>query len=208
MTGLSKLKQEGINFYIMKKNYNFIAIILFAVFGLSIGFVSCNKETDKNKPAKSTATAEQLQTGFTTVDDALIGYMNEGGQFVGVTELQLENFIKGIEFISSAGNLVQYGVIQGVGDAGVMQYALLARATDGEAVAKMSIKLKLVGEKQFAITEGGCSCKSTDCSSEGCNASKFGECSCSDCDSPKGSVAGSCEKTSSRFSDLKIASLF
>lgn len=185
----------------MKKNSFNVFVILLSCLVALFSISSCKKESEKM--AVTTDTAADLKTTFSLIANSEIGYLNENNQFVGVTEVQLLDFIKGLEFVSENGTLSNYGVVQGTDDAGHIQYALLLKARDGDAYVNSRLNVSKIGDLQFAITNEGCSCKSTNCADDGCNASKIGDCSCSDC-----GAKGTCEKTSSRFDEARVRSLF
>ncbi len=186
----------------MKTKYLIYACIAFLTAGL-ISFYSCNKET--SNLAKTTATSEELHTLSMTIPSSVIGYIDSSGQFIAITEQQLESFFQQIDFISTNGTMNEYGVIQGYDSTtSTNLYSVIATATDGEYSVKMRFDLEDAGNNQFALFAGGCSCKSTKCGPWQCNVSEFGPCDCSPCTTDD----GVCEKTSSRFTRAQISSFF
>lgn len=186
----------------MKKQSIFNLLVI-SILGAFLMLSSCDKKSDIDQPAKSVLTPEELGTTFSTVNNALIGYEAEDGSFVNVSKLQLESFIKGLEFISDAGEINIYGVIQGEDAEGNMQYALMIKATDKDQYITSRLNLKKVDQLNFAITEGGCSCSFVGESHESCAPTKVGDCSCTNINNSK-----NIEKNSTRFSDAKIRTLF
>lgn len=187
----------------MKKNSFNVLVILLSCLVALFSISSCKKESEKM--AVTTATADDLKTTLSIIPNSEIGYLNENNQFVAVTELQLLKFIIGLEFVSENGKITEYGVVQDTDEAGNTHFALLVKAKDGEFKSNSIIQLNEVGNNQYAITQEGCSCKSSFCSDDGCVVDKLKTCACTPCD---GSYGVNCEKTHTTFTPYRVQSLF
>ena len=177
-------------------------------FTATLIFVACEKNNSVlgSNPIKETDKSSK-PLARQVLPSAVIGYLDSSNAYHAINTSQLEQFFKYSSFIGSNGVLSQHEVIS-VFDSSenVTKYYISAKAVEGAYNISIRFPLEDYGNNNFHLAGGadGCSCKSSGCSTWGCNVKDYGPCDCSPC----GVESASCEKTSSRFSLLEIASAF
>lgn len=173
-----------------------LAVCFFCSSGYSFGVL--NNSVEVATLNQNDYSSESEKAGAAAVPDAVIGYVNEDDEFVAISKQELETFFQNTDFISTEVKIEEYEVVEGEDAEGGSLFIVRASAKDGDYSIRMNFQLEPFGANQFALGTTGCKCKSTGCTTWGCNVSEFGPCSCSDC----GNDDGTCEKTSYRIASV------
>lgn len=189
----------------MKKIILSLSILAIAVTTI---IIACDKKNNVLRSSSNNGTPTSSKPfNRQVLPNAVIGYLDSSNFYHTINTSQLEQFFKYTNFLGTNGVLNQYDVIS-IFDStqNITKYYISANAVEGTYNISIRFPLEDNGNDNFYLSGGvdGCSCKSTGCVTWGCNVKDYGPCDCSPC----GSEDAQCEKTSSRFSLLEIASAF
>ncbi|RWX00520.1 hypothetical protein [Flavobacterium cerinum] len=164
---------------------NFIKALLGLVLFAGILY-ACSENSDE----KETIKLKSDMTPSPVIDNATIGYMNNG-TYVPISQALLVGYWKYKLNLPADTNFTNIHVIGGTSETGQLSYTVSGRSENG-TVSVTSV-LKPVGEPanaMYMMAGGTCSCETTACSWSGCDAQASGSsCYCTSC-------SGDCKKTS------------
>ena len=162
----------------------------------------------KQNEAQPSGNKTKAQVVARSSDSPLIGYENEDGDFVPVSDENLLEYYRSLGLLSDDGSLANVEVMQGTEADGTTFSYLSAHGVDGEYHSKIATLVTPYNGDPSMMVAGGttCTCKSKNCTGVwDCNSSlNNGLCSCSPCSGEN----ADCEKTSTTSSAAAVRQFF
>jgi len=164
------------------KKFTKIFLLLFVIAGI---VYACSENTEERSDVTLKANENP------TIAGATIGYNDDNGSYVVITQDQLTAYWKYKFDIAEDVNFIDFMVLGGTSDTGDQSVIIRGRSDDG--TINIASVLKPMGGSQngmYLMAGGTCKCETNTCSWSGCEASSSGgSCYCSSC-------SGDCKKTS------------
>lgn len=180
------------------------AVCLWAVALLAV--TACQREIEKrDNPAQNAAHKETPTSNIINKAAGGIGYLDEGNQFVPVSENALKAFFRHILHLPDDMGLQDHTLLEQY-DPGQQNYVYAIKMISADQTLRIGMEVQPYagGYIVNAGTAGTtCTCKTVSCSSNwGCDSEVIGgACKCSPC-------TGDCEKTTTTTSSLSIRAFF
>ena len=183
-----------------------LGVLVLLLLSITATITGCDRASS-NKIDK----AQDLSTvGKKRHEKATLGYYDSTGKLNNVSVEQVRQYFIEEGVIDQAHQVAEFYVVDSLDAANkIVMSALIMRTSAGQEFATIRTSVYQYEPGVYAFSTSNmdnstCSCKSTNCSTWGCNVSEFGPCSCSDC----GRAEGKCEKTSSRKDLSAVESSF